>query len=98
MVRAHIKINHYTRLLVSELADFAQNNVLGSVTLEYRASDATWQFWVQHKAGDTYLLSEQEGWATMFFKSLRDTLVFLKGVGVSEVALDLRDWSPTSDL
>jgi hypothetical protein len=93
-----MEIGHYTGILVSELADFAANDVLGSVTLEYRASDSRWQVWVQHKAGDTYLLSEQEGWATMFFRSLRDALVFLKGAGVSEVTLDLHDWSPTADL
>ena len=93
-----MEIGHYTGILASGVTDFAQSGVLGSVTLEYRASDATWQVWVRHKAGGTYLLSEQEGWATMIFKSLRDTLVFLKGVGVSEVTLDLQEWSPTLDL
>jgi hypothetical protein len=90
-----MEIGHIPTLVTQELADAVISGELIKVVVEFRDFDNTWCVWIHLNNGIIYSLAEQQGFADMFFKTLRDALVFLKGAGVSEVSLNLKEWSPT---
>ncbi len=92
-----MEIGHYTGILAAQVAESVLKEELRAVSLKYM-KDGEWQVWVQYKAGDTYILSDEGGWNTISFKNLREALVFLKGLGVSKVHLELAEWSVNREL
>lgn len=90
-----MEYGHVPTLITQELADAVVSGNLSHVTVEFRTFDDTWRVWVHLKDRIAYSLAEDQGFSDMFFKNLRDALVFLKGAGVSEVHLNLQEWSPT---
>lgn len=91
-----MEIGHTPTFVTQELADAVISGELLKVVVEFRTFDNTWRAWIHLNNGIVYSLAENQGFEHMFFKSLRDALVYLKGAGVSEVQLDLNEWSPTA--
>lgn len=91
-----MELDYTPTLVTQELADAVVSSNLLKVVVEFTAFDNTWRASIHLKDGIVYSLAENQGCSVMFFKSLRDALVYLKGAGVSSVHLDLNEWSPTA--